>query len=479
MLSNRRTFLGGLSAAFALRNGTAQGAETGFHSDVASSAAGHASESSKLVVLLPHGSLGNVGPVSAEFTRLTGIDIEHREVSVDEINTQLILDSLSGQAEYDIALPATFGIPDLVDAGAIRNLSDYARAHEPTGYRDDMLYTVGDTFDGEVYGFQTDGDVYTMFYNVDCLADPEQQARYEDRFGETLEMPVTWDELDRQMAFFHAPESDRFGGALFRVPDYLAWEWWVRFHAKGKWPFSREMEPQIQFDEGVSALEEMIAATEFLHPGTRAAGLFENWEIYSKGNVYCNIGWGGTQKFLNGPTSSMRGKMLFGPTPGGMIDGALLHTPYFNWGWSYVVTSTCKVPELAYLYGLFATSPEISAVSVREASGYFDPFRDEHYRDAHVIEAYSEEFLAVHQDSMLNAIPDLYLARQGEYFRALNQWLGRAIAGEIDPKTALTRVSQAWELTTDSSGRDAQIRRWLELRGKYPERARKTLTDFS
>ena len=28
-------------------------------------------------------------------------------------------------------------------------------------------------------------------------------------------------------------------------------------------------------------------------------GLFENWERFSKGDIYCNIGWGGSQKYFN------------------------------------------------------------------------------------------------------------------------------------------------------------------------------------
>lgn len=83
-------------------------------------------------------------------------------------------------------------------------------------------------------------------------------------------------------------------------PGYVAWEWWVRFHAKGLWPFSAQMEPQIASDAGVEALEEMIRATEHLCPETSQLGLFANWERYSRGDIYCNIGWGGSQKYLNG-----------------------------------------------------------------------------------------------------------------------------------------------------------------------------------
>ena len=52
--------------------------------------------------------------------------------------------------------------------------------------------------------------------------------------------------------------------------------------------------------------------------------------------------------------------MAFGLMPGGMVDGQLLRTPYFNWGWNYVVSSVSREPEVAYLFTLYATSPAMS-----------------------------------------------------------------------------------------------------------------------
>ena len=132
----------------------------------------------------------------------------------------------------------------------------------------------------------------------------------------------------------------------------------------------------------------------------------------SRGDIYCNIGWGGTQKYLNGPASSVRGRLRFGPTPGGVIDGVTVQVPYFNWGWSYVVTAASPLPELAYLFALFASTPEMSTRAVRQVDGYFDPFRPEHYADPGIKAAYSDAFLQTHRAALEGAIPDLYLPAQ-------------------------------------------------------------------
>ena len=425
-------------------------------------------KSTTLQLLLPNGSGGNVGPVVAAFEEMTGVKVVVSETQVDEINTELLLDALSQNLKYDVALPATFGLPDLVDSGAIRAITDFATKHEPVGFRDDILFGIGDTFDGETYGFQTDGDAYLMFYNKALLEHPDEQMRFEDTFGKPLRIAETWEDLDQQMAFFNRPDDGLWGGLLFRTAGYLAWEWWVRFHAKGVWPFSTEMEPQIAGDEGVAALEEMIKATAHLCPEAATLGLFENWERFGRGDVFCNIGWGGSQKYLMGDQSTMRGNMVYGQTPGGMIDGRLLKTPYFNWGWNYVVAQTSQQPELAYLFALFASSPVMSTLAVRQTDGFFDPYRPEHYDDMQIQAVYTPEFLEVQRESLVSAIPDLYLRDQGEYFRVLTEWLTRALAGDISPKAALERVARHWRLITNGADKVQQAARWHNLRSKYP-----------
>lgn len=432
-----------------------------------------------LQLLLPHGSGGNLAPVIEAFQAMTGIQIRSVEKPVDEIKVELMLDDLRSAQRYDIALPATFGLPDLVAANAIQPITAFSARYEPPGFREGILFDIGDSFDGDLYGFQTDGDAYLMFYNKGMLENPKEMRRYADQFGQALSTPLTWQELDRQMAYFNRPDQGQWGGLLFRTPGYLAWEWWGRFHAKGVWPFSIDLEPQIASNEGVEALEEMIRATQSLHPQVSTLGLFANWERFSKGDIYCNIGWGGSQKYLNGPLSGMRGNMLYGPTPGGMVGGQIVGTPYFNWGWNYVIPTKSSQPELSYLFALFAATPAMSTLAVRQVDGFFDPFRPEHYDDAEINAAYTPEFLAVHRTSLEAAIPDLYLQGQGEYFRILGEWLVKALSGDVTPQSALERVSRRWQLITSSLGRRDQKQRWANLRAKYPPHLRAVLRDHS
>ncbi|MEM7254034.1 MAG: extracellular solute-binding protein [Pseudomonadota bacterium] len=429
-----------------------------------------------LTLLLPNGSQANIEPLAAWFRERTNINVELSVVPVDEINTHMMIDALSETGSFDVALPATFGLPDLVESNVLLPLDELADTFAPSSYLDDSLYSIGDFYRGRLYGYQTDGDAYVMFYNADWLNDPDEQKRFADQHGVALTLPRTWPELDRVMAYFHRPEAGQFGGALYRNPNYIGWEFWMRFHAKGLWPLDEEMGPQIDREAGTEALAELIAASRYLHPGTHAMGLFENWRRFAEGNTFCNIGWGGTQKFLNGPHSKVRGRLAFGTTPGGHVGNHYLPISYFNWGWNYTVARASKHPDLAYLFILAACSPAMSTVSIRQQDGFFDPFRREHYRDQAIIDVYSQPFLDVHLASMQASIPDLYLKGQGEYVDALTGNVYEASRGDITAEKALARTAQQWRRTTRRMGRAGSVEQWKFLRSRYPQPVRALLS---
>ena len=249
------------------------------------------------------------------------------EVPLGEINQKVLLEAVSRSGSFDLALPATFGVPDLAESGILVNLDKYAEVHEPADFQKDVLYTIGDYYKGSLYGYETDGDTYLMFYNKPWLDNADEQKAFADKLGYPLKVPDTWEELDAQMAFFHRPEKNMFGGTLFRTQYFIAWEWWGRFHAKGFYPLADDLTPQINNEAGIAALEELIAASKHQYAGAKSNGLFENFEAYGQGTAFANIGWGGTQKYLNSDKSKLKGKLAFGLMPGGKVGGELLRAP--------------------------------------------------------------------------------------------------------------------------------------------------------
>lgn len=431
-----------------------------------------------LKVLYPKGSYGNLKPVVERFYKETGVKVDLLEASLDEISIQMLLDQSlkTNNNLFDVALPPTFALPDLVEAGVIQDLTPFEKRYKVLAqWAEQSLYSLGDHYQGKLYGYQTDGDAYVMFYNKKWLADPTRQKQYSDRFGQPLQAPKTWPELKKQLKFFHRPDKNEFGGSLFRNKNYTVWEYWVRLHAKGIYPVNDEMLPQIDSPLGVLALEELIEDSLYLEPGVKENGLHDNFKSFARGNKYCNIGWGGTQKYLNGPHSQLKDQLAFSPLLGEELHGKKVYMPFFNWGWNYVVSSKTQKSELAYLFCLFAVSPEASTLAIRESEGFFDPFQAAHYEDKKIQEAYGNEFLDVHRLSMNNSIPDFYLRGQGQYLGALKQAIFAANERQVSPQRALRAVVKKWNEITKNLGRENQIKQWKFLKKSYPSSIKEAL----
>jgi len=469
MLNNsRRTFLGKLLKGAAISTTVPSGlaAADPWHLQIAQRAKALDTRK-KLQVLIPNGSGPNINAAVTQFTRLSGVQCVIEEVAVDAINVELILRAAAGETSVDLALPATFGLTDLVQANAIMALDDLALRYEPAGFSDDFLYRSGDHYLDKLYGYQTDGDAYLLFYNKRMLEDADEQQAFEKVTGRELKPAESWEELDQMMAFFHRPAQNQFGGSLFRNPAYLVWEWWARFHAKGYLPFTNEMRANINNDAGVSALEELIRATDSLTIGSRSNGLFDNWADFARGNVFCNIGWGGTQKFLRA-NATMRDNLVHTPLPGPKRQGEATSLGYFNWGWSYAVSAGSQQTELAYLLALFCSTPAISTLAVR-ADGFFDPYQTLHYEDDGIKQAYGESFLTAHRQSLNVCIPDLYLSGQSNYLDILRQQILHTVNGEQTAQESMDICAQRWSHVTRRLGESSQKKQWEQLQKNYPD----------
>ncbi|MFK7740359.1 MAG: extracellular solute-binding protein [Planctomycetota bacterium] len=426
-----------------------------------------------LRLLHPEGSWANLEPLTAAFTARTGVKFQRVTVRVDELAAHMLTTSLADQSDWDIALPATFALPDLVEAGCLLDLTQLAREHEPVSIRAGMLYDVGDYYLDRLYGYQTDGDCYLLTYNRRLLEDDAHNRAFESRYGRPLGVARTWQELDEMMAYFASSEGGGHSSTLFRTTGYAAWEWWMRFAAKGRLPFDGSMDPAIAGEHGVAALQELVAASASQYDRAGVNGLFDNWQAFREGRYFCNLGWGGSQKAMRAATSRVRDQLIIASPPG-FDRGGPDRLGYFNWGWNYTVFQRCASAEIAYLFCLYAVCPQPSTLAVR-ADGFFDPFRAEHYADTGIRNFYGDEFMDEHRRSFEYAMPDLYLRGQTDYFDALRRHVRQAVTGESDAQTSLSTVANSWRRTSERLGKARQIEQWSSLRRRYPDALRELL----
>ena len=432
-----------------------------------------------LRLLYPQGCLANLKPIIQIFEQLTGVDIEVKEAGFDSISSYMLKTSLLGKTNnsFDLAIPPTFAIPDLAGSGVIANLDAIA---DKTGVRDSIqsLYRHGDEYKGNLYGLQSSGDTYLLFLKKSWLLDPDNQKRYQDIHGYPLSIPLNWEELDQQMRFFHSPEKNQFGGCMFRSKLYMHWEFWIRMHAQGIYPFNRSMEPLINSPEAANALRQMKQANNVLHPTSAALGPYENFALFGEGNCYANLSWGGGQKYFNSANSKIRDDLIITQTPGIKIGNKGLPVSYFNWGWSYVVSSSSQQSELAFLFILLATSTQYSGEGVAKADGFFDPFLTEHFSHQDIENVYGRPFLDALKVGLEQSIPDLYMVGQAKYFAALKTGLQASLYQNVPVDLSLQAVSDKWNEISENHGIESQVKQWQRLQSKYPSPIKAKLRGF-
>lgn len=421
----------------------------------------------RLNLLLPEGSQSNLAPVIAAFEQATGVAIAKRVLSVRDMSTHMLLGARSKADSFDVALPATFELADLVSAQVIEPLDEFAARFEPLELRASQLYNHGSRHRGQFYGYQTDGDAYLLFLNRRFAREHGVLQAFEDHTGRAFAPPQSWSELDALMAMGHDPDSQRFGGSLFRTPGYLIWEFFLRLYETGLAPLASDLSPQIDSEQGVAVLTQLLAASDSLEPNANSNQLFANWSSFAEGNKLINVGWGGSQKaFRRSGEAFAQDVVAFHP-PSRHADAKGLG--YFNWGWNYVVGVSAQNKELAYLFTLFASAPDISTEAVRAPEGYFDPYLSIHYDDPGIAQTYTPEFLATHRDAMSRCIPDFYLLGQGEYFAVLSRMLRLAHSGELPVADALRFAANEWRNLHVRHDPASQLSVWTDLLAAHPQ----------
>lgn len=432
-----------------------------------------------LRILYPKGCLANLKPIIAEFEKTTGVGVEVTEAGFATISNDMLKSNLLGEANelFDIAIPPTFAIPELADAGVIANLTPLVDKYG-FEYGRHSLYRHGDNYQNQLYGFQSSGDVYLLFLRKSWLLDPENQQRYSDQYGYPLAIPRSWEELDRQMSFFHDPDKGNYGGCMFRSKLYMHWEYWIRFHGQGSYPFSRDMEPLVTNEAAMLALQQMKEASTYLHPSSVKNGPYENFALFGEGNCYANLSWGGGQKYFQSSASKVKDDLIITQTPGIKLNNSGMPISYFNWGWSYVLAANGKNEDLAFLFILLASSFEVSNTGVAQPEGFLDPFLENHFSDEQIIKVYGKPFLEALQVGLANAIPDLYMPGYALYFSALRNALNASLHQNVPAPLALQAVADKWRATTESRDAAMQTQQWRHLQKRYPTELQAVLDGF-
>ncbi|BCI51651.1 sugar ABC transporter substrate-binding protein [Mycolicibacterium litorale] len=206
----------------------------------------------KLLVNQPHvTSFRDV--LAPKWNQATGGTLDVTAAPYDQLTSKQILDVQSGTGEFDVFDYFYFGLGDLVDAGALTDLTDWIDARQSDldvpGYLN-SIYDPYTRLDDRRYGLPYDGDVHILFYNAELL----------DRYK--VAPPTTWDEYDDVAAKITRDARGAAYGAIVsgqQVPMILGCSFINRLTGYGGNLVDANGKPQLTSDASVAALEHLVA----------------------------------------------------------------------------------------------------------------------------------------------------------------------------------------------------------------------------
>ncbi|KAA0112738.1 ABC transporter substrate-binding protein [Mycolicibacterium sp. P9-22] len=182
----------------------------------------------------------------------TGGALDVTAAPYDQLTSKQILDVQSGTGEFDVFDYFYFGLGDLVDAGALVDVTEWidnnTDAIDVGGYLP-SIYDPYTLLDDKRYGLPYDGDVHILFFNAELL------ERYR------VEPPKTWDEYDEVAAKITTDARGSAYGAIVsgqQVPMILGCSYINRLTGYGGNLLTADGKPDLTSDASVAALRHLV-----------------------------------------------------------------------------------------------------------------------------------------------------------------------------------------------------------------------------
>ncbi|HET8904670.1 MAG TPA: ABC transporter substrate-binding protein [Saccharospirillum sp.] len=160
------------------------------------------------------------------FSEITGITVNHVIAREDQVIHQLWLQMISGTNEFDLFANDSDSIGTHFRSGKILSLSDFM-ANEgqavtlPTLDIEDFI---GLDFvrgaDGEIYQLPTQQFANLYWFRYDWFERPDLQARFAERYGYDLGVPVNWSAYEDIAEFFTVHVGQLDGQRVYGHSDY-------------------------------------------------------------------------------------------------------------------------------------------------------------------------------------------------------------------------------------------------------------------
>ena len=389
----------------------------------------------------------------AEFKKATGISVESiQDISIFVIPQRAMAEAVSRSDKFDFFHVDSNMIPSLASARLLEPLDKYMKQ------ADFKIDAVGDygrfmTYQGETYGVPTDGNVHVQFMRWD-LVEAGKKA-FEDKYGKSPAWPVTWEDDQQMMEFFHKPDEGVWGSANLRNrANGVTW-WYMYFYSAGGFPFDDEMNPTLNNAAGQYALDTYLNIKKVSHPEATGWGTPQMIPRMTGGKVFSGQYWDGIVALNENPEKSKTvGQWKYGLVPGSDFSGKRIYRSISDPLGALLVNKHSPRKALAaYLAMWLTTEQESEAIVADPANTFHDPWAKSHMTSDVVAKTYTKGGLEGIQQCLQVSAPPIYLTGYMEFTDILNKNLSEAYVGSISVSEGIKKTQEEFAGIVKKTGK--------------------------
>lgn len=384
---------------------------------------------------------------AAEYEKATA-----NEVVVEEIAREAYYDKLStvfvgGGEDYDVAYVSADWTPGWVAAQALEPLNEFIENSEvasPDLNLDALRPGVDSvTFDGEIYGFPSEGDTAWLFFRKDLLEE------------NNLPVPQTWEEFLAAAQVLNNP-PERYGAVIGAKADEASWDFMHYFYAFGARMVDENFNVTVNSPEAVEALafySGLLREHQVVPPDVATYGYNEILTALQTGKVALGVEWMAATADLTdcskSPAVCQDGEPQLGYTliPGiEQPDGSVKRGQGAS-QWAWVVPAGAQNKEAGYKFIEWLTGKQ--GAKLWALNGGI-PSNTEALSDPEVVAQVPQFELLAEAMPYRNLFPNTTVTP--ELVNAFNEAIVAAVAGTKTPQQALDDAAAKMEESLKAAG---------------------------
>lgn len=226
-----------------------------------------------------------------EYEAETGVQVTVETTPWADFQTKAFTEFNAQGDAYDMIVGDSQWLGAASEAGHYVDLTEFFNKHklnEVMAPATVKYYAEYPSNSGKYWSIPAEGDAVGWSYRKDWFEDPAEMAAFQEKYGYPLAVPTDWKQLRDIAEFFHRPDENRYGVAIYTDNSYDAMVMGVEnaiFSFGGELGNyeTYEVEGVVNSPENVAALEAYKELYSFTPPGWAKTFFVENNQAITEG----------------------------------------------------------------------------------------------------------------------------------------------------------------------------------------------------